>query len=100
MSITLTRDELLLSQDELTRLTNGLTQPAAQLRALHALGYVRAARPRGGPVVLSRAHYLAVEEHRANAGPKEEQNPHTGPNIVGLDQWAKKKRHGTQAHRR
>lgn len=75
-----------LSPAELQDLTNGLTQPAAQLKALHSMGYVRAHRPRGGAVVLTRAHYLAVEEGRANA--PQAQNETAGPNIVGLQQWA------------
>lgn len=95
---------LLLSPDELVEITNGLTQPAAQLKALHALGFVRASRPRKGPVVLSRAHYMAVEEHRAGAASDPE---HNGPAdaagvVVGLQAWAaaRKGRGGQKAQGR
>lgn len=81
---------LILSPDEIVEITNGLKQPAAQLRELHRLGFARAHRPRGGAVVLSRAHYLAVEEGRAaqaQNGPAET----PGPNVVGLQQWAQRR---------
>jgi hypothetical protein len=60
---------LTLSDAELQELTNGLTQPAAQLRELHKQGFTRACRPRGGPVVLYRAHFEAVEAARQPAAP-------------------------------
>jgi hypothetical protein len=81
-------DGIALTPSELQALTNGLTQPAAQLKALHGMGFVRAHRPRGGAVVLTRAHYLAVEEGRANTAGEQAQNETAGPNIVGLQQWA------------
>ncbi len=88
------RQTLNLSQAELVEITNGLTQPAAQLRALHELGFVRASRPRGGPVALSRAHYLAVEEQRAAAPAAEAQNqpPSAAGIAVDLQAWASSRR--------
>ncbi len=81
---------LILTPDEIRELTNGLSQPAAQLRELHRLGFTRAHRPRGGAVVLSRAHYLAVEEGRAVD--KAQNGPEApGPNVVGLQQWAQRR---------
>lgn len=93
------RPSLKLSSEEIVELTNGLTQPHAQLKELHRRGFVRASRPRNGPVVLSRAHYLAVEQARpaepVSAGPAI-----TGPNIVGLEQWQKGRKRGTQTQGR
>jgi hypothetical protein len=92
--------DILLSPEEIAAITNGLTQPAAQLRELHKQGFTRACRPRGGPVVLYRAHFEAVAAHRDATVAAQEQNARSGPNIVGLDQWAKKRKHGTQAQGR
>lgn len=51
---------LVLTEDELHAVT-GYRQPAAQLRALHALGCWLARRsPVTGHVILDRAHYEAV----------------------------------------
>ena len=80
---------LTLTPDELRELT-GYVQPAAQLAQLRRMGFVRAHRPHGGAVVLTRAHYLAVEEGRANH-PEDAQNETPGPNIVGLQQWAQQR---------
>jgi hypothetical protein len=86
--LTLERTSLNLSQQEIEDITNGLTQPAAQLRELHRRGFVRASRPRGGAVVLSRAHYLAVEQSRpapeAHGGP-------AGGVVADLQAWASKR---------
>lgn len=49
-----------LTPDELHALT-GYRRPAEQLRALHLQGYWRARRSVLGAVVLTRAHYEAVE---------------------------------------
>jgi len=60
--------DLILDRDELRRLT-GYKQPAAQLAELKRLGFTRARRDRLGRVVLTRAHYDAVEAGR-NPGPE------------------------------
>lgn len=61
------RELLTLTEDELLAIT-GYSQPARQLRALHAHGFTRARlSPRTGRVVLERAHYHAVAEGRAAA---------------------------------
>lgn len=59
------RPRLTLTAAEIVEITGGLTQPAAQLRELLRQGYVRAHRPRGGAVVLPRAHFEAVKAQRA-----------------------------------
>lgn len=89
--------DLLLSPNELAELTNGLTQPAAQLRALHSMGYTRAHRPRNGPVVLARAHFLAVEEQRAAAAQEQNQAAAAAGAsvVVALQGWASKRKAGS-----
>ena len=86
---------LILSPDELVQITNGLTQAAAQLKELHRQGFVKACRPRMGGVVLYRVHYEAVATARESD--ERAQNTRPGPNVVGLERWAsKRKQHGTQ----
>jgi len=80
---------LTLSDAELVEITGGLTQPAAQLRALHKLGFVRASRPRGGPVVLTRIHYEAIEASKPADAAPEQNATQEGPSVVvGLQAWA------------
>jgi hypothetical protein len=86
--LTLERQSLNLSPEELVEITNGLTQPHAQLRELHRRGFVRASRPRGGAVVLSRAHYLAVEQSRP--APEVHGIP-AGGVVADLQAWASKR---------
>ncbi len=58
---------LTLPQDEIVELCGGLTQPAAQLKRLHAEGFFRARRSStNGRVILERAHYLAVTSGAPN----------------------------------
>lgn len=87
---------LVLTPDELVEITNGLTQAAAQLRALHAMGYARAHRPRNGPVVLARAHFLAVEEQRTVAAQEQNQAAAAAGAsvVVALQGWASKRKAG------
>lgn len=57
---------LTLSRAELIELTDGLTQPAAQLRELRRQGFFRARLGKvTGQVVLERGHYDAVVAGRA-----------------------------------
>ena len=57
----LTIDHLLMTTEELTRITGGYVQPAATLAELHRQGFWRARRSRiTGEVLLERAHYEAV----------------------------------------
>lgn len=99
MAEVLDKPGIVLSEAELEEITNGLTQPAAQLRQLHRQGFVKACRPRGGRVVLYRTHYEAVT---ADRGPpdRQAQNAATGPNVVGLEQWSKGRKRGTQTQGR
>lgn len=54
-------DDLVLSPDELKKVTGGYSQQAAQLAELHRQGFWRARRARRtGQVLLERAHYDAV----------------------------------------
>lgn len=53
--------DVILTAAEVRDLSGGYSQPAAQLRALHKLGYWRAHRSTvTGAVIVERAHYLAV----------------------------------------
>jgi hypothetical protein len=56
------RSTLNLEADELVEASGGYVRSADQLKALHALGFVRAWRAHNGKgrVVLERAHYDAV----------------------------------------
>jgi len=67
--------DLVLSADELERLTGGLTQARRQLTELHARGFWRARLIRG-QVILERAHYDAV---CAGALPPAERSADTRP---------------------
>lgn len=61
---------LKLSEQELRDLT-GYSRQAEQLAELHKLGFARAHRNRLGEVVLTRAHYDAVESGKVEpARPK------------------------------
>jgi hypothetical protein len=51
---------MLLTPAEILALTGGLTQPRRQLEELHRRGFVRAELKRG-QVILTRAHFEAVE---------------------------------------
>ncbi|MEY4751372.1 MAG: hypothetical protein RIQ60_3586 [Pseudomonadota bacterium] len=66
-TITLTPAELL----ELT----GYSQPAAQLQALHKQGYWRARRSITGAVVLTRAHFEAIERGEDRQAPQQKPAP-------------------------
>jgi hypothetical protein len=68
----ITAPPLTLTDAELVEAT-GYRQPAAQLRALHALGFWLARRsPLTGHVILDRAHYEALCQRvdRADTGSK------------------------------
>jgi hypothetical protein len=74
---------------EIVDISGGYTQPAAQLKALLARGFVRAHRlPSGGRVILERSHYEAVtrghfvQQQAAN----EPERPRAGPNRAGFRQ--------------
>ncbi|CAN5767035.1 hypothetical protein BH09PSE5_BH09PSE5_08450 [soil metagenome] len=53
--------DLLMSRDELEKITGGYTQPAKVLAELHEQGFFRARRSKvDGSVILERAHYDAI----------------------------------------
>lgn len=68
----------------------GLTQDAAKIRYLRRIGLRVDRKPNGRP--------LAWRPVETAAGAV--QNAPTGPNVVGLEQWTKGRKHGTQAQRR
>ena len=78
---------LTLPTDEIVELCGGLTQPAAQLKRLHADGFFRARRSStNGRVILERAHYLAVTSGAPNqaAGTAVSAAPRPQPNRAGF----------------
>lgn len=74
---------------EVDELTDGLTQNAAKIRYLRDVCKLRVDRkPNGRPLAWRPVESSTV------------QNAPSGPNVVGLEQWTKKRKHGTQAHQR
>jgi len=65
---------IILTPDELIELT-GYRQPAAQLQALHKQGYWRARRLITGAVVLTRAHFEAIERGEDRQAPQQRPEP-------------------------
>lgn len=51
---------ILLTPEEINKVSGGYEQPRKQLAKLHALGFFRADLDRYGRVRLERAHYEAV----------------------------------------
>jgi hypothetical protein len=78
------------SDAEVDEMCDGLTQDAAKIRFLKRLGLRVDRKPNGRP--------LAWRPVEAAAGPV--QNHPTGPNVVGLEQWTSRRKHGTQTQRR
>lgn len=57
----MTPDSVLMTPDEVRRISGGYVQAAKQLQELHRQGFWRARRARvTGEVILERAHYEAV----------------------------------------
>lgn len=81
---------LTLTEDDLFEIT-GYHRPTEQLSELHRQGYHRATRPRNGPVVLTRAHFEAVQGSRPELQIDQAQNAAAGPNVVGLAAWTSKR---------
>jgi hypothetical protein len=81
-----------LTDTEVDELCAGLTQNAAKCRFLERELKIPVRRkPNGRPLVM-RADVGALAAARARAA--EAQNSTRGPNIVGLDQWAKGRKRG------
>jgi hypothetical protein len=81
------------SDAEVDEMTAGLEQPAAKARYLRRLGFRVDRKPNGRPLAWRPTA-------AAGADQAQQQNPQTGPNVVGLDQWSRKRKHGTQAQGR
>ena len=81
---------LFLSDAEVDALCDGLTQDAAKVRFLRRLGLKVDRKPNGRPLAWRPTETV----------PEAAQNPQTGPNVVGLDQWSRSRRHGPQTQRR
>lgn len=71
---------MILTADEISALTGGLRQPAAQLRRLRELGYYRAWRSKTtGEVILERGHYEAVSGGATMPGKRRAPEPQVMP---------------------
>ncbi len=68
----------------------GLSQDAAKIRYLRRLGLKVDRKPNGRPLA-----WRPVEASSTVA-----QNAPPGPNVVGLEQWTSRRKHGTQTQRR
>jgi len=78
------------SDAEVDEMTDGLTQDAAKIRYLRRLGLCVDRKPNGRPLAW----------RPAQPSPDQAQNAPSGPNVVGLEQWTSRRKHGTQTQRR
>jgi len=68
--------DLVLTPEEVRKLSGGYVQPASQLRALLKLGYFRARRsPVSGAVIVERAHYEAVASGSTKPDARQQRQP-------------------------
>lgn len=68
--------DLVLSPEEVCKLSGGYVQPASQLRALLKLGYFRARRSAvTGAVIVERAHYEAVAGGHTKPDARQQRQP-------------------------
>ncbi|MES2994164.1 MAG: hypothetical protein V4844_22270 [Pseudomonadota bacterium] len=75
---------------QVDEMCEGLTQPAAMIRYLRSLGLRVDRKPNGRPLAWRPAVAAATQA----------QNAPSGPNVVGLQQWASRRKHGTQSQGR
>jgi hypothetical protein len=78
-----------LTDAEIADICEPLVMPAAQRRFLASLGLVVKAKPNG------RALVARAELERVLVGRRPDQpapNAPTGPNVLGLDQWSKRRK--------
>lgn len=81
-----------LTDDEIAEICRPLKMPAAQRRHLARLGLLVKTKADGHPLV-ARAEFERVMTGAAPAQPAAAQlEPGSTPNIVGLEQWALKRR--------
>jgi hypothetical protein len=79
-----------LTDDEIANICQPLRMPAAQRRHLERLGLLVKIRPDGKPLV-GRAEFERVMTAAPAVRPAEESTS-TTPNVVGLEQWASKRK--------
>ena len=88
-----------LTQDEIDDICDPLTSAAAQIRYLLREGLLVTRKPNGRALVM-RSELERVKGAARLASAAKAQNAIAGPNVVGLDQWAMKRKHGTQTQGR
>ena len=83
-----------LSEAELAELCEPLEQAAAQIRHLKRAGYHVTVKPNGRPLLMrSELERVAGAGRLGTAA----QNAPAGPNVVGLQAWATRRRsHGAK----
>jgi hypothetical protein len=79
-----------LTEAEIAEICAPLTMPAAQRRYLERLGMIVRAKPNGRPLV-ARGEFERVMVGRP---PQQAQNSGRGPNVTGMDEWAKGRKRG------
>jgi hypothetical protein len=83
-----------LSDAEIAELCEPLEQAAAQIRHLKRQGYHVTKKPNGRPLLMRSELERVAGAGRLSAVA---QNPPAGPNVVGLQAWAKGRRgHGAK----
>jgi len=79
------------SDAEVDEMCEGLEQDAAKARFLRRLGLRVDRKPNGRPLAWRPVEGVSTTQVTTS--------PHTGPNVVGLDQWNRSRR-GPQSQRR
>jgi len=83
-----------LSDAEIAELCEPLVMAAAQIRHLKRAGFHVTTKPNGRPLLMRTELERVAGAGRLGAVA---QNPPAGPNVVGLQQWASRRRHGAKA---
>ncbi len=87
-----------LSDAEVADICTPLVMPAAQRRYLASLGLLVKSKPNGRPLVARSEIERVLGADRF--GRLAQNDPANGPNVVGLQRWAKERKNGAQAQRR
>ncbi|MDB5541467.1 MAG: hypothetical protein JWQ89_3194 [Devosia sp.] len=95
MSETATRVRMFLDQEEIDDLCFPLTMPAAQVRYLRTALRLHVERKPSGHALLLRSEFERVHGAARVAG-QAAPVVGTSPNVVGLEQWASKRKSSGQ----
>jgi len=87
-----------LSDAEISDVCAPLQMPSAQCRYLEGLGLLVKRKPNGKPLLARSEIERVLGADRF--GRAAQNDPNTGPNVVGLQQWSRGRKHGTQTQGR